>query len=71
MNYELSTKRTLVSFFVPRHCEPAKQSSVLICTWIASQARNDDVNILSLAETKQSGIRFFKLSTENYLISSV
>ena len=26
---------------IARHCEPAKQSSVLIYTWIASQARND------------------------------
>ena len=28
-----------------RHCEPAKQPRNLMCTWIASQARNDDTTI--------------------------
>ena len=27
--------------YTTRHCEPAKQSGVLICNWIASQARNN------------------------------
>jgi len=30
-----------MTVYIARHCEPAKQSGVLICTWIASQARND------------------------------
>jgi len=28
-----------------RHYETAKQSRDLICTWIASQARNDDATV--------------------------
>jgi len=32
---------------VARHCEPVKQSSVLMCIWIASQARNDGENVIA------------------------
>ena len=39
---------------VARHCEPAKQSRVLTCTWIASQARNDATTKLVIASLRSN-----------------
>jgi len=39
---------------IPRHCEARSNPEVLICTWIASQTRNDVKQASSLRGTKQS-----------------